>query len=146
MYLIPTDCTEVQEAVFILENHKSEHLDGISGDVLKFSCEIVAPILTTFMNKSCSRGKFPDCLKITKVLPIHKSGARDQVNNYRLIPIFPVISKVFEKITHQRIYSYYQTFELLLQSQFGFRSRRYKVDAITEILEKLQCTEKSALV
>ena len=72
---------------------------------LKSSCEIVAPILTAFVNTSFSCGKFPDCLKVAMILPIHtQSDANDQVDNYWPISILPVISKVFEKIMHKRFF------------------------------------------
>ena len=36
-------------------------------------------------------------MKIGKVSPIHKSSDRDNLNNYRPIPVLPTIASVFEQ-------------------------------------------------
>ena len=41
--------------------------------------------------------------------------------NYRPISILPYFSKFIEKIVHNRLYDYFDKFNLLNESQFGFR-------------------------
>ena len=40
---------------------------------------------------------FPDRWKVAKVTPLHKGGARNDINNYRPISVLPVFSKIIEK-------------------------------------------------
>ena len=49
------------------------------------------------INQVLNNGIFPDKLKIAKVVPIFKSGDCALTNNYRLISLLPVISKVIKK-------------------------------------------------
>ena len=53
------------------------------------------------------QGKLPDCLEIAKVIPLFKSGDPCDLNNYRPISILTVISKVFERVVHNRIYRFF---------------------------------------
>ena len=41
--------------------------------------------------------------------------------NYRPISVLPVISKIMEKILYDQLYNYLSKFNLLSDSQFGFR-------------------------
>ena len=85
-------------------------------------------------NASLSELTFPSLLKIGRVTPTHKSGPRDNVDNYRLISALPVISKIFEKLTLLRIESFIETHSLLSPCQFGFRHGRSTTHAIIKFL------------
>ena len=54
-------------------------------------------------------------------IPIHKSGSKTEINNYRLIYILPSISKFFEKSIAHRLSNYLEKHNLLSNCQFGFR-------------------------
>jgi hypothetical protein len=49
--------------------------------------QAVATPISDLINKSMSEGVVPDALKIAKIVPIHKSKAKDIFSNYRLISI-----------------------------------------------------------
>ena len=55
---------------------------------------------------------------------MYKNGATNQFRNYRPISILPVISKVVEKIVHNRLVDYLSESKLLLKRQFGFRAKK----------------------
>ena len=40
---------------------------------------------------------FVSSRKVAKVTPLHKGGARNDINNYRPISVLPVFSKIIEK-------------------------------------------------
>ena len=69
-----------------------------------------------------AQGLFPHLLKTTKILHIFKSKDKLNIANYRPISILPVISKVYEKVFHSRLYDYFSTNNILSSSQIGFRS------------------------
>ena len=56
--------------------------------ILKDSYQGIAPFLTDIFNFSITSNIFPDDLKVGKVSPVHKSGDRDALNNYRSILLF----------------------------------------------------------
>ena len=74
--------------------------DGISSKILQTLGYVISPILSNIFNKSMQLGIFPDKLKIAKVIPIHKGGKTDVINNYRPISILSSLSKIYEKITN----------------------------------------------
>ena len=76
------------------------------------------------IDKSFQEGKFPEQLKIAKVIPIHKEGSRQSVGNYRPISLLPSFSKIFEKLMHQRILDFLTLDNSLFEMQYGFRPGR----------------------
>ena len=55
----------------------------------------ISPILAILFNKCLQIGLFPDDLKISKIIPIHKSGAKNELSNLRTISMLPQISTLF---------------------------------------------------
>ena len=55
-------------------------------------------MLATYFSMAFDRGIFPNFFKIAKVIPVFKSGSKDQANNYHLISLLPNLSKVLEKL------------------------------------------------
>ena len=48
----------------------------------------------------------PSDLKIVKVIPIHKGGSTDDMNNYRPISLLFVFDKIMEKLMYKRLQFY----------------------------------------
>ena len=63
----------------------------------------------------------PHDWKIARVIPLHKKGPRNLLNNYRPIFILPIVSKVYEKVLHEQLYNYHIENKLLSNKQFGLR-------------------------
>lgn len=93
--------------------------------------------LALLFNKSFTSGVFPDSLKIGKVVPVYKKGNKHDIRNYRPISILPVLSKVFEKIVYNRLISFINKYNILSESQYGFRAQRSTELAITSVLNKI---------
>ena len=82
---------------------------------------MIAEPLSSIFNSSFHTGIIPLELKSAKVIPLFKSGDYNDFNNYRPISYLPYFSKLIEKIVHNRLYDYFDKFNLLNRSQFGFR-------------------------
>ena len=82
-------------------------------------------------------GIFPKFLKRAKILPIFKNKDKLEITNYRPISILPVISKVYEKVFHNRLYNYFSLNNLLSSSQFGFRSGASTEHAISKFFDNI---------
>ena len=114
-------------------------LNALSGHVRRFRKNSAwAILLVRLVNESLGQGIFPNCLKTATVKPLYKSDDHQNLNNYRRISVLPVISKVFERVVHNRIYAFLEKFILLPYSQYGYRSKRSTVDAIVSITEKIR--------
>jgi len=72
--------------------------DGIPSFLIKSCCsELAYPLLTLF-NKSLSLGYFPLCWKNSFIIPLHKSGVKTDIANFRGIARLYAIPKHFESI------------------------------------------------
>jgi hypothetical protein len=85
----------------MLVSKSSTDLDGISIKLLKaVRAEIESPLAHAF-NLSLTTGEFPQRLKASKIVPIHKAGDRTNCDNYRPITLVNAFSKVLEKSISQ---------------------------------------------
>ena len=66
------------------------------------------------------------------MVPIHKQGKRNCVDNYRPISIVPVVTKVFERIIYDQVHSFISENRLLTNYQSGFRGLHSTVTALLE--------------
>ena len=82
---------------------------------------VVGGSLCDLFNKSMFAGKFPEDWKIARIVPIFKSGARDDRSNYRPISVLPFISRLFEKLIFNQFYEYLDANKSLYEHQSGFR-------------------------
>ena len=78
--------------------------------------------LTRIFSISISSGKFPDLWKSARVVPIFKSGNKQDIENYRPISIISVLSKIFENIVSSFISDSFRN--VISVSQHGFCSGR----------------------
>jgi hypothetical protein len=113
--------------------------DKISNKLLKLIKCNIAPVLTLIINQSINTGKFPDHLKIAKVLPVHKKDSNNIFSNYRPISILSSVSKVFERVIHDQLYEYFATNDLFYHSQYGFRQKHSTELAALEIVDRIVC-------
>ena len=89
-------------------------------------------------NRCIELEQYPDSLKIAKVIPFFKNGNEDDSSNFRPNSLLPIIGKVFERIIFDRIQNYLNVFEILSDSQFGYRHGKSTVDAIATLIEELR--------
>ena len=54
---------------------------------------------------------------------IFKDSVKADPNNYRPIPVLPVVSKLIERFVFNQFYGYLNENNLLTESQYGFRPR-----------------------
>ena len=120
----PTRVATTSSTIIIittLHNCQSTGPDGISSSFIKLASNQLSLPLTILFNFCEENGIFPDSLKISKVIPIYKSGPKENMSNYRPISLLPVLSKVFENLIYNRIFSFLKKHNILSSTQYGFR-------------------------
>ena len=72
--------------------------------VLK-NCELkLSYILAELFNKCLKESCFPDCWKVSSVVPVFKNvGERSTAKNYHPVSLLSVVNKVFDKPLNKRI-------------------------------------------
>ena len=89
-----------------MKNKSSSGYDNIVSWIVKTTIDTIAEPLTEIINCSLETRIVPDELKIAKVVPVYKAGAKNEFSNYRPISILPFFSKIFEKIVYNRLINY----------------------------------------
>ena len=106
--------------------------------MLKDVVDLVITPLCYIINLSFSSGIFPDVLKVAKVIPIHKGGSTQLVNNFRPISLLSIFDKIIEKLMHKRLYDFLEEHDILYQYQFGFRKKMSTSHSLIEISEEIK--------
>lgn len=135
---ITVSVEEVEEVLSNLNASKSPGPDGITTRLLKELAHEIAAPLTCLFNQSLTSGKFPLKWKDGNLTPIHKSGPKEPVINYRGIALLSVLSKVLEKCVHSRIYNHVNL--ILNHFQHGFRKNRSCVTQLLQYVHQLAST------
>ena len=90
----------------------------------------------TNINKAFNDGVFHKELKLAKVIPIYKSGATMELNNYRPISVLNIF--VFERLMHVRLIQFLNKYKILYQNQFGFRKGHSTHHALITLVVKIK--------
>jgi len=107
-----------------MASKNSTDMDGVSSKMIKFVINVINVPLAHIFNLSLESGIFPAKLKRSKVVPIFKSGNRNDCDNYRPISLLCSISKVLEKVVAKKLLSHIQTNNLIYEHQYGFLPKR----------------------
>ena len=59
-------------------------------------------------------------INLARVLPLHKSGSKTCIDNYRPVSILCVLSKVLEKHIYKHFYRFLTKYDMLSEYQSGF--------------------------
>ena len=117
---------------------KATGLDRIPECFLKDSAAVITHSVTFLVNLSLTTGIVPDEWKQARVVPLHKSGGREVMDNYRPISILPVISKIAEKAVNVQLQQYLHQHALLNSFQSGFRRHNSTQKAVTYFCDTIK--------
>ena len=93
-------------------------------------------ILAKLFNTCLKESSFPDCWKVSSVVPVFKNiGKRSTAKNYHPVSLFYVVSKVFEKLVNNRIVNHLEKCGLF--SEYGFGSSRSTADLLTVVSDRI---------
>ena len=128
---------EILEIINSLEN-KATGPSSIPLKLLSLIPDLIIVPLAYIINMSLLTGVYPDLLKLVKVIPIHKGGSTQDVNNYRPISLLSIFDKIIEKLMHKRLYTFLESHNILFENQFGFRKQNSTVFALAQITEMIK--------
>ena len=121
-----------------LKVKKSTGLDRIPARLLKDSAAVTTQTITFLVNLSLPTSIVPDEWKQARIVPLHKSGGQEVMDNYRPISILPVISKIAEKAVNVHLQQYLRHHGLLNAFQSGFRRHHSTLTAVTYFCESIR--------
>ena len=91
---------------------------------LKDTYYVISKPLAHIINCFQISGVVPNDFKKARAVPVYKSSAHDNFDNYQKISGLPAISKILEKCVHLQLIEHLKKTNLLSQNQFGLRKYR----------------------
>ena len=110
---------EVLDIIHQLEN-RSTRPQSIPIKLLKLIPDLILIPLCKIINHSFQTEVYPDALKISEVIPIHKGGSTEELDNYRPIALLSIFDKIIEKLLHKRLYDFLPENNFFFKISLGF--------------------------
>ena len=92
--------SEAYNILVTLDPTKAMGIDGTGPKLLKHCALALFKPLHHLFSLSLTQHYIPEEWRIHRIIPIHKSGDRSLVNNYRPISLLCTVSKVLDKIIY----------------------------------------------
>ena len=92
------------------------------------TCETITDKIVILFYLIFSSGHFPLSWVDGVVIPIHKKGSKNTVDNYRDITLLSVLGKLFTRILNNILFFGAESYAILIEEQAGFKSNRSTVD------------------
>ena len=106
--------------------------------VLKNCDPELSYILAELFNRCLKESYFPDCWKVSLVVPVFKNvGERFTAKTYCPVSLLSVVSKVFEKLVNSRTVGHPEKCGLFSDFQYGFRSAQSTADLLTVVSDRI---------
>ena len=137
IYLSHTNDEEVANTINELKLKKSPGMDTLRIEMIKNIAEHIVKPIMYIMNTFLDSGIFPSAFKIAVMKPLHKSGDKTSVENYRPILLLSNLTKIFKKLFKKRITEFINKYKVISDKQYGFRQARSTQDAIAELTSKI---------
>ena len=120
-FITEVDEDEILKVIKSMKPSSSQAYDKSSNFLIKHTIPFLLKPLTHCINLSLSHGIFPDCLKTTKIIPIHKNGSTNEITNYRPISIISTFSKILEKVVYSQVITFFDKHNIISDRQYGFK-------------------------
>ena len=118
-----------------IDSSKSSCVEGISTSVCKDLLTYVPGYFLHIFKSSILKGIFPRDWANGLITVIPKTGKASDPANWRPITQTSIFAKIFEKIIHNRVASYFVDNQILSQYQYGFRKGKSTQEAIFDLVK-----------
>ena len=137
-HIKPTDQIEIESLISLTNIKKSNGPNSIPNQIIKSISSSISLPISNICNKSFITSIFPDKLKMSKVIPIHKKVSKLKVANYRPISLLSNIDKIMEKIMFSRMHNFFELHNYIYHLQFGFRAKHSMNHALMSITQRIR--------
>ena len=125
-----TDVYTIYKIIDKSKHSKSAGSDAITMSILKDCPQISARVICHIYNNMIRTNLYPDRLKISKIIPIVKSGKdKTDKTSYRPINILPTVDKVIESVMKEQLEEYFESNSLIPNEHHGGRKNHSTVTA-----------------
>ena len=135
-FLFPISVYECSNMIRLMKITKS-NISTMPANFFSSFHDIFAYPVAKLINASLQSGVFPNSLKVARVAPVFKRGARDDPSNYRPISCLPYLSKIFERYMINSLNSFLHKNNIISKYQFGFQKNISTIDALICLIESI---------
>lgn len=137
IYLDMVTPIEIVEIAGKIKNKYSSGDDELPTTIMKESVGSIKEILAYIVNNSLKFGVFPDQLKLAMIIPIHKSGTKTIMENYRPISLLPSFSKIFEVAYCSQVIKFLTDSQVISINQHGYMPGKSTMTAIYQFIQNI---------
>ena len=112
---------EVIKSVKQLKSNKAGGPDKIINEFLIHGRQILVPTICKLFNKIYDMGYFPEEWAEGYIIPLHKKGSANDVENYRGITLLSILGKLFTRVLNNRLSEWAENYYVFIEAQAGFR-------------------------
>ena len=94
---------DINNVIDNIKSYSTPDKDDISPKFVKLAKYILSPYLANLFNKCIDQDIFPFNFKAAYVMPIPKTSSPKSLDEFRLISLLSVFSKLFEKILEKNV-------------------------------------------
>ena len=109
---------DILKIIRALHVNKTRGCDDISIRMIKICDQSIIKPLSIIYHNCLNTGTFPDIWKKSNIVPVHKKGDKQVVNNYRPVSLLPVCGKILERLVFNSIFDFLDNNSAI---QSGFR-------------------------
>ena len=135
--LLETSPEKISSVLKGLNPSKAAGIDNLSGEFLKDGAHDLARPISQLCNLSIKIKSFPRSCQIAKVKPLFKKGSKINPQNYRSISLLPFLSKIIERIVHDKTEEFLNKNKLLYRFQTGFRKKYSTNTCLGHLTDKI---------
>ncbi|KAI5717819.1 hypothetical protein M8J77_011797 [Diaphorina citri] len=129
--------SEIQMVIDSLKKNKAPGPDNISNEMIIYGGDQMTKKIVSIFNRILLEQFIPAQWKTSKIILLHKKGAKNDIKNYRPITLSSVMYKMFAKILQHRLKKILN--ENQPEEQAGFRPAYSTMDhlhSINQLIEK----------
>ena len=121
---------EICTAINQLSNGKSSGPDRLLNEFFVHGKDTLTPYFHILFNKIFTSSYFPEIWSVGEVIPLHKKGDKNNVDNYRGITLLSTLGKLFTRILNNRLTTWAESYSVYIEAQSGFREQMCTTDNI----------------
>ena len=112
---------KIAKVIQNLDPNKAHGHDNISIRMVKICGPSIYKPLEIIFNQCLETGVFPSEWKKGNIVPIHKKGDKQMLQNYRPVSLLPICGKILERLMFNEMFEFFIENKLISSSQSGFK-------------------------
>ena len=119
---------ELQKSIKQLKSGKAAGLDLLLNEFFIHGRDLLAEPLRDLFNCIIKTGHFPTAWSEGLIVPLHKKGDVNSVENYRGITLLSTLGKLFTRVLNNRLTWWAEAYGVYIEAQAGFRPKYSTID------------------